>query len=89
VAVIKLHAQLHFQKVQLCCFDEFLNFWQIYSNWKQLLVVAQEVSSSYSQDKLVFLVPLVTALEPGLFIEALLDALWQPHALRLHVENVR
>ena len=62
--------------------------WQVHSNWKELLVVAEEVSSSYRQDKLVYLVPLVTALEPGLFMEALLEANWQPHALRLHIGNI-
>lgn len=61
---------------------------EIYNNWKQLLDVAQEVSSSYSQDKLVFLVPLVTALEPGVFTEALIESRWQPHALRLYFGNI-
>ncbi|KAG0629606.1 hypothetical protein M758_1G116400 [Ceratodon purpureus] len=59
---------------------------EIYRNWKQLLLVAEEVS--ISQDKLAFLVPIVPALEPSLFMDALVDARWQPHALQLHVEKM-
>lgn len=60
---------------------------EVHSNWTQLLVVAQEVSSSFIHDKLVFLVPLVPSLEPGPFMETLLEAHWQPHLLSLHAYN--
>jgi hypothetical protein len=87
MAVTKLRVQRHLRSCSHF-FVEMFTYWQIYNNWKQLLDVAQEVSSSYSQDKLVFLVPLVTALEPGVFTEALIESRWQPHALRLYFGNI-